>query len=1004
VFDSRSTAYRKIDLPAEDGLLGEGIHIRSDGAHAGGYRLAVEELTVSLSSGDGVETGTVPPAALGDRANRIDGRRDRVPTGAGRHHQLFVSRPTGVVSLGLGPRTIMDDDTPDGTDGRFDDAPISRRRFARLSAAAGAALALPGNATATADADEFDAEYGYVLAHTPTDHAVPTLVRFGDAAGVRALEAADLGAAVETTLEPEPAAYGRFTAAEAERVADLPTAETLSYSPGSNPFWRLGYYPFGVFPAAERSVDYIDFEQMVDGMELLEAENDDRMRFFSIGASPGHDNAITGRGDPKPVYVVEVTNDVDDREAFAEKTKVFYNLSLHGDERAGVESGCRFLEGLFAGSEPATEAVLDDVVLLFCFSNPDGWVARHPQYDAYGVPAAPLHERGNAAGVDTNRQYPIYGWITPAHYPAEPRGSDHTGDDPGVDRDVPDRTRENAVDALGIVEHFRGYENLEYGADFHGMLFSDEFVLGLICQGQLDNQEFHELYEMCRVIDGDLEEALERWTTVGDTQQAVTGNTNPFGTIPSEAFDYANSWDTIGYTGTGYIDDWMAHPEPVGLDMTPLAFEMAYSNIVGGNAFNQEVVRQQVTGYNAAIRTLADYATREVTVTIETGGDDVAYVRTDALRRSSEDLSFLAGDGETELETATSEERLAPGEPATFDHEMTAGLHSLTVTPHVHGAAVAARLVDPDGETVRSVDPEESRPVGGRCCDAPTWRVLEPAAGEWTLVVESTDGEPADVEAEFVTLAADGENPDPADALGYEQRPYESTPLSYFEDIAEDVVGGIDAVSVDAVADGALDGYDHLVVVHDEGLDDAGYVEAVESFVDDGGNLVVTDTGVDLLGALETDLTMGIAPDDVEQVELYIANLAERNEGHPLLSGTRPIQRELWKVTPMGYSTDTEAPMSLVDEAAFTDAGGTVAGRTEGAVGAGSIAREDGTGVHVIGGLLPPAKQTNLHPFGLLDYAVAFLGHVMLTNALGFRQVRRVDGEVVERFERGTRR
>ena len=129
----------------------------------------------------------------------------------------------------------MDEDTTSG-DGRFDDAPISRRRFARLSAAAGAALALPGNATATADADEFDAEYGYVLTHTPTDHAVPTLVRFGDAAGVRALEAADLGTAVETTLEPEPAAYGRFTAAEAERVADLPTAGELYFSPGANPF------------------------------------------------------------------------------------------------------------------------------------------------------------------------------------------------------------------------------------------------------------------------------------------------------------------------------------------------------------------------------------------------------------------------------------------------------------------------------------------------------------------------------------------------------------------------------------------------------------------------------------------------------------------------------------------------------------------------------------------------------------------------------------------------
>ena len=71
-------------------------------------------------------------------------------------------------------------------------------------------------------------------------------------------------------------------------------------------------------------------------------------------------------------------------------------------------------------------------------------------------------------------------------------------------------------------------------------------------------------------------------------------------------------------------------------------------------------------------------------------------------------------------------------------------------------------------------------------------------------------------------------------------------------------------------------------------------------------------------------------------------------------------------------------------------------------MGAGSITRENDTDVHVVGGLLPPAKQTNLHSFGLLDYAIAFLGYVMLTNALGFEQVRRVDGEVVERFERGT--
>ena len=62
-------------------------------------------------------------------------------------------------------------------DHQFSDAPISRRRFFQLSAATGAALALPGNAAADAEAEAFTAEYQYVLNHTPTDHAVPTLVR-----------------------------------------------------------------------------------------------------------------------------------------------------------------------------------------------------------------------------------------------------------------------------------------------------------------------------------------------------------------------------------------------------------------------------------------------------------------------------------------------------------------------------------------------------------------------------------------------------------------------------------------------------------------------------------------------------------------------------------------------------------------------------------------------------------------------------------------------------------
>ena len=71
----------------------------------------------------------------------------------------------------------MPEETPRSEEAhRFADADIDRRTFVRLSAATGAALALPGNASASASDGAFEAEYQYVLNHTPAEYAVPTLV------------------------------------------------------------------------------------------------------------------------------------------------------------------------------------------------------------------------------------------------------------------------------------------------------------------------------------------------------------------------------------------------------------------------------------------------------------------------------------------------------------------------------------------------------------------------------------------------------------------------------------------------------------------------------------------------------------------------------------------------------------------------------------------------------------------------------------------------------------
>jgi len=1018
-------------------------------------------------------------------------------------------------------RVTADDERADD-DERFEGARVDRRTFARLAGATAAALALPGNATASVDAAEMTDEYAYVLEHTPDAYEAPTLVTFTDESGLDALLDVEPDA-VTTTETSQPAGYASLTTTQATSVSEIPTAETLSHSPGSNPFWRLDYYPFGVFPAPERSVDFVDFEQLIDGLQHLEREHADRMRFYEIGQSPGHYNELSAREDPKGVYVAEVTNDVDDDAAFEEKEKVFYSLSLHGLERAGAEAGSRYIERLLRGNDPEIEQLLDDVVLVFCYTNPDGWVAKHPQYESGwqlegpdgGAPVAPLYERGNAGVYDTNRQYPTVGWITTAHYPAEP-------EDPAA------RSLERTTDAMAIVEHFRTYENLHYGADLHGMLNSRDFVLGLISQDQFDARDLHELYQMNREIDETLEDALGEWNRLADAQERLTGGTNPaplgFGTLPEQAFDYSTIWDTIGYTVSGAMGDWMSHPEALGgLGMTTMDFEMAFSHMTGSNVYDPELVDMQVTGYVTAVRTIAKYAvansdtpntTDEFSARVETDGADTAYVTTDALTRTSEELSFLQADGPTlswsgvigpgvtgtddtrtqerhafhtdefaavpervdaslswtpepeDLEfyledadgdrvasaaTANNPEEIAADLPGAGEYEfvvetwanvaaqydieaqfpggegvtetsstendeqvpalgtttstyaLDADVDSLTVHPHAHAALLRTALLAPDGSVVREYDPDpEASPdatgvAGGRCCSHPEWTVSDPASGEWTVRVENLVDAPEDVRVQFGTLASTS-SPDPRDALGYDQTSYEVSPFQFFADYADAVAddGAVDPVTRGEVTDGALADYDNAVVIHDEGRFDDAYVAALDEFVDAGGNLVCTDAGVNLLAELENGLADSISREDVRDETVPIAHLGEKDASHPLLADARPIQKQLWKIAPLGYATGGEAPMTVVDADAFRmtgasgDAAPAIAATTDGAVSAGSITTgsEDPTGIHVVGGLLPPASQANLHPFGLLDYTTSFLGYLVLSNALGYRQTR----------------
>lgn len=948
--------------------------------------------------------------------------------------------------------TPTEDDRTDEQE-RFDSTPVTRRQFTRLVAITGGAITLPSTgATAQVASSKLTDFYEFVVTQTPDDYAVSTLIHLDDESGFDALDSAGIDA--RTTTDPETAAYAELTRAQTETVADLEAVTELRFTSGANPFWRLDGYPDGVvFTDPLESVEHVGYDETVAGLQHLAEQHHDRLRVDLIGKSPGFYDQYADEYAGEEVIVAELTNDVRDDEGFREKPKAMATLSIHGNERAGVEGGTRFIEKVLNGDYPDVDAVLDDVALVFVFPNPDGWLLGRPEYTRAADDSVTeyLNERtrGNAGVGDTNRQYPTLGQIDPANYPSEPNGANLIDDEPGIDDDVPSAIETNMPDGLAIAERLRNYENLEYCVDLHNKGWGEDYCYGFTINGEYDLDHLNAAYELNRRILPQMDEEIgslldERRQTI--LEYLDEPSESDVATVP---FVYGTLLSTLGYTTTGSLMGWMSQdPEMGGLDVKTLAYELPSVN----DPPVPELIDINAAAYEIVLRETALHTTRDVDVTVETDGARTAYVTTDALSRTSESLSFAGAKSETtrEVETVTQ-----GWESATV--EVAPGTNSLSLTLNPDDDRLLARLVDPNGSTVAQHN--QSRDHGERI----EWYTSEPEAGEWTIEMKNLQGgERNDVLIEINTVLSEGsgvETPDPSDVLGFEQRNYETTPFDFFQDYRKFVGGAgsgpgrgrgrgngdddgrgrgngrgrgrgkdkkndrgppgrngtIAPISVDEIRKGALfrgnsdnRAYDNLVVIHTEGQNDDAYREAVDEFVDAGGNVVLTDTGVGLLATMDNGLVSDVSAGSIFEQEVYVPQLTERNSDHPLLVDTRDNWRELWKPTPLGYpgAFDGASPITVVDRTAFENAGGSAAGYCQQSVfapvpddapvAAGSFGdgRDDGA-VHVIAGMLPPVRQTELHPFGMEDYAASYFTQTVLTNALGYRQHRFVDGNEV---------
>ncbi|QAU14053.1 hypothetical protein EKH57_15835 [Halorubrum sp. BOL3-1] len=742
----------------------------------------------------------------------------------------------------------------------------------------------------------------------PEDALLPSVLLFDKESALDRVDKLGYETVRTTTATDSPAAYAKIPNefGSWRELLGFESLRTVLYAPGANPFWVLEHYPNRIFPDPTDAVDYVSYPEFVQGIEELANEHPDTVRHVRVSESPGWLNIASKSVVRNDVHVVEVSDDVRDRSAFDSKETVVASLGIHGDERAGAEAGVRFVEDICRGASDIA-GTLDDTAFVLLFPNPDGWVSRLPftvdgRFDQSRFnDAGNTFKRNTGADHDPNRIYPTVGWIDGDHYPAEPRGTDLTDDGAGVDSDVPAEPREyehEVPGALGVVEHLRGYENVTWVADFHGMFASEKLVKMLTANATFDFSDAYAMFDFA----GHLETALD--DAVGDLLSArkdaldarAQAAASYYGLertlpVPTETFAAGTILDMVGYNSSGGFTSWASRsPEAGGLGARGIAFEMALDNRVGRMSFDPTVVDLQVRAYETTLETFASYPGDEDAAIGNPTGETMAVVDGDSTRATASDLPYPVGDrdratasdlpylvggrdrndgassdsgGDAGNSGGSTETRVSVpvDEQTTVPIGVEGETRRLTAIVDAVAGAADITLRNPSGIVVRTADqytmataPEDRLVLG----------VDDPAGGTWELELSNKHGDRAAV-ISVRTRSVTDQQRDPRDALGYNQRDYDVsiTDVAPSYRAASDATNPIVVRDTDAMVSG-IDA-DAVVVPTDTGIDQSVYLESLNTaLIDEGKRVVLTDSGVRLLG--ESAFPVSVPGDAVQRV------------------------------------------------------------------------------------------------------------------------------------------
>ena len=761
------------------------------------------------------------------------------------------------------------------------------------------------------------------------------------------------------------------------------------------------------------------------------------------------------------LYVLRVTDETvpDDQ-----KQKYVMSLSIHGIERAGVEGGTRAVEDLVTAytttmgdgrlradhpivpegtlpNAPTFGDVLKKMVLYFTYPNPDGW--RRGSVTALPDGGGVFFQRYNGNGVDMNRDWPDVGFSFRPY---------STGSEP-------------EVQALGkALQEIDGHGGVDGGVDLHGMLTADALSFTLIGHGRHDWAKDTRIRETAKNIHVVSEKSLE-WSPLIVPNNTPKSQMGCRSVVLAEACTsiYGQTWgtvyDTINYTVTGSMGDWMDSQFGLGADVG-LNNEMAFSHLDRNIVFDPHGEQLHVDGNKALIYAQISSLLNPPDVKYTAPGLK-GYVANGRKTRPEQQFQQDPPRGtvaQTRIDNQTGrpaaegivfpfavksgrqpDDGSADAGKNIFNGGLRVDVTKLNAQGISDGNAVTSLQVQcrfcddhpgvaDDGEWITVAD--DYNQSAGYAQAGLTVAVNRPQTKseggkdvEWRAVLTSTVRNLLDAGAGFTvefmqgpaTLSRDTAGFNPPSLAGYDVA---NTDL--FEDLnkgIEDPNARFRRIDPKAVAEGRqnLDSYTSIVLADLTPGRDA-FLDKLQGWVRDGGNLVLTDSAAKLLPEY-----VDLAHDKittrlmyVPQISFQLAAGATQSADIKAPLATRPydvrqqgarfgsgLRRQTYEPTPLGFAIneypgggDAEAsPVWEIDREAYEANPGakSAAVAAEGAPRSPSpvLTRTSvgeavvGKGrVRFIGSVLPQPTQEFDHDFGIEPYALTYTGHLLLRNAL----------------------